>query len=64
MPMRKKLLKEGGFKNLGNISELQAQLDIPIEFSDFEEGLKNIQKSVSKEDLERYDKFMAEFGSS
>jgi SpoVK/Ycf46/Vps4 family AAA+-type ATPase len=30
---------------------------------DFEEALKNISKSVSKENLEDYAKWMAEFGA-
>jgi len=67
MPMRKKLLKEGGFKNftnMGNIQDLQAQLDIPISQNDFQEALKNIQKSVGKEDLKAFEQFMSEFGST
>ena len=29
----------------------------------FEEALKNVNKSVSNDDLENFDKWMAEFGS-
>jgi hypothetical protein len=31
--------------------------------ADFEEAIKNIQKSVSKESLKQYDLWMKEFGA-
>jgi katanin p60 ATPase-containing subunit A1 len=62
MPMRKKLLE--GSMNLEAFAKMdQDDIDVPIKMSDFLEALKNIQKSVSKENLEEYRKWMAEFGS-
>ena len=61
MPMRKKLLE--GKINLNDIANIkQEEFDVPINHTDFIEALKNIQKSVSKENLDDYAKWMAEFG--
>lgn len=61
MPMRKKLL-EGklSITELANIKH--EELDLPITQSDFIDALKNTSKSVSKESLDDYAKWMAEFG--
>ncbi|GBM37436.1 Katanin p60 ATPase-containing subunit A-like 1 [Araneus ventricosus] len=40
------------------------ELELPVSPEDFREAIKKINKSVSKEDLEKYDKWMAEFGST
>lgn len=40
------------------------ELDLPVSNEDFQEAIKKINKSVSKEDLEKYDKWMMEFGST
>ena len=61
MPMRKQLLK-GGF-NMNDISKLQEQVDVPLSKQDFEEAIKNIQKSVSADSLKEYKDWMAEFGA-
>ena len=39
------------------------ELILPSTADDFKEALKKVNKSVSKEDLEKYEKWMAEFGS-
>ena len=60
MPMRKALL-EG--KNIMEIAKMNDELsDIPIKHTDFLDALKNISKSVSKENLDDYKKRMDEFG--
>uniref|UniRef100_T1JGH2 Katanin p60 ATPase-containing subunit A1 n=1 Tax=Strigamia maritima TaxID=126957 RepID=T1JGH2_STRMM len=40
------------------------ELELPVSRRDFEEAIKNCNKSVSKEDLQRYEKWMKEFGST
>lgn len=61
MPMRRKLLE--GEVNFDEISKMNHDdLDVPITMADFNEALKNIQKSVSQNSLEDYQKWMAEFG--
>ncbi|OXA50303.1 katanin p60 ATPase-containing subunit A-like 1 [Folsomia candida] len=40
------------------------ELDLPVTQQDFDEALKKTNKSVSQDDLEKYEKWMAEFGSS
>ncbi|OTF69115.1 katanin p60 ATPase-containing subunit A1-like protein [Euroglyphus maynei] len=40
------------------------ELDLPVTFTDFEEAMRKINKSVSPEDLKKYEKWMAEFGST
>ncbi|KAK6636852.1 hypothetical protein RUM43_010516 [Polyplax serrata] len=40
------------------------ELDLPVTMQDFTEALEKCNKSVSKEDLDKYDKWMSEFGSS
>ncbi|XP_054708002.1 katanin p60 ATPase-containing subunit A-like 1 [Uloborus diversus] len=39
------------------------ELELPVSPEDFREAVKKINKSVSREDLEKYEKWMAEFGS-
>ena len=39
------------------------ELDMPVTFEDFEESIKKINRSVSQEDLKKYEKWMADFGS-
>lgn len=61
MPMRKRI-SQGGF-NLNDISNLEKDLDIPLSMNDFEDAIKNIQKSVSQESLKQYDVWVKEFGA-
>ena len=39
------------------------ELILPSTSDDFREAIKKVNKSVSKEDLEKYEKWMKEFGS-
>lgn len=40
------------------------ELDLPVTVQDFEEAISKCNKSVSQEDLDKYEKWMSEFGSS
>ncbi|KAH7986626.1 hypothetical protein HPB52_024834 [Rhipicephalus sanguineus] len=40
------------------------ELELPVSRDDFEEAIRKINKSVSREDLEKYEKWMSEFGST
>jgi len=40
------------------------ELIAPTSMDDFEQAMKNVSKTVSAADLEKYEKWMAEFGSS
>lgn len=40
------------------------ELDLPVSVPDFEQAVEKCNKSVSQEDLEKYEKWMNEFGSS
>lgn len=40
------------------------EIDLPVTLTDFHDAISKCNKSVSKQDLERYEKWMAEFGSS
>lgn len=39
------------------------EIDVPLTMKDFEEAIRNIQKSVSQESLKEYDMWMKEFGA-
>lgn len=61
MPMRKKILE--GKLSITEIANIKTdEIDIPITMKDFLDALKNISKSVSKDSLDEYAKWMAEFG--
>ena len=61
MSMRRKIagLKPSEIRNLD-----RDELDLPVTKQDFLEAISKCNKSVSKEDLEKYEKWMEEFGSS
>merc|ERR1711997_981383 len=61
MSMRRKIagLKPSEIKNLA-----KAELDMPVTKQDFLEALQKCNKSVSKEDLDKYEKWMEDFGST
>lgn len=40
------------------------EVDLPVSTQDFSEAISKCNKSVSKQDLEKYEKWMREFGSS
>jgi len=62
MPLRKKLLMGGGI-SADRIKEIKQEAESPLAMEDFLSSLKNIQKSVGKETLDDYAKWMSEFGS-
>lgn len=41
----------------------QEQLDLPTSMGDFQTALQKVSKSVSSEDLVKYEKWMKDFGS-
>ena len=61
MSMRRKIagLKPSEIKNLN-----KNELDLPVTKQDMLDAIAKCNKSVSKEDLEKYEKWMEEFGSS
>ncbi|OAD58861.1 Katanin p60 ATPase-containing subunit A-like 1 [Eufriesea mexicana] len=61
MSMRKKIagLKPDQIRQLP-----KEELDLPVSATDFDEAVERCNKSVSQEDLEKYEKWMSEFGSS
>lgn len=61
MSMRRKI---AGLKP-EQIRQLQAEeVDLPVSKQDFLEAISKCNKSVSRQDLEKYEKWMKEFGSS
>jgi len=61
MAMRRRVagLKPEEIRNLP-----KEELDLPVTQQDFDEALKKCNKSVSQDDLKKYEEWMAEFGSS
>ncbi|XP_043469762.1 katanin p60 ATPase-containing subunit A-like 1 isoform X1 [Leptopilina heterotoma] len=61
MSMRKKIagLRPDQIRQLP-----KEELDLPVSAEDFDEAVERCNKSVSQEDLEKYEKWMSEFGSS
>ena len=46
-----------------DIAKEQDKIDVPLTMKDFEDSLKNIQKSVSQASLKEYEDWMALFGA-
>ena len=65
MQMRRRLLNNKGndILSLVNNPEFNQELNAPITMEDFEESLKNISKSVSSVDLEKYVNWTKVFGN-
>lgn len=61
MSMRRKIagLKPDQIRQLP-----REELDLPVTMQDFIEAISKCNKSVSKEDLDKYEKWMSEFGST
>lgn len=61
MSMRRKIagLKPEQIKQLN-----KEEVDLPVSSLDFYEAIEKCNKSVSRKDLEKYEKWMTEFGSS
>ena len=49
MPMRRKLLSSSF--DINKIHAMQEEIDVPLTMADFKEAIRNIQKSVSHEQL-------------
>jgi len=68
MQMRRKLMKTCGKLNFtvikSNPSMLMNELDAPVSQEDFELAIKNISKSVSQNDIEKYEKFTREYSNN
>ena len=67
MQMRRKLMKTGGRLDFIALkkdpSKLENELDAPVSQSDFETAIKNIYKSVSPNDLKKYEVFTEEYSN-
>ena len=61
MPLRKKIA--AGEVDIMRIKEMQDEINIALTQSDFLEAIKNVQKSVSQDQLNEYQNWMAEFGA-
>ncbi len=63
MQMRRRLMSSAGgdIMELINNPNLQNELEAPITKDDLISATKNISKSVSKSDLEKYEKWTEEF---
>ena len=63
MPLRKQLAE--GKLSITEIANIKPEeIEAPISMDDFVQSIKNIQKSVSKDLLQEYANWMAEFGCS
>lgn len=60
MPMRRALASG---HSIQDISGMQNEIDIPLCLQDFLDAIKNISKSVSKDQLNDYSEWMKQFGS-
>ena len=68
MQMRRKLMKTGGKLNVTAIKlnpskTLIDELDAPVTQNDFELAIKNISKSVSQNDIKKYEQFTEEYSN-
>jgi len=64
MQMRRRLMNTNSdIESLVKNKEFKSELVAPITQQDFVDAIKNISKSVGKEDLLDYDKWTAEFSS-
>lgn len=61
MSMRRKIagLKPDQIRQLA-----KEEVDLPVSFQDFYEAIAKCNKSVSSDDLAKYEKWMSDFGSS
>ena len=67
MQMRRQLMKTGAKLNFTALkkdpSQLENELDAPVSQNDFEIAIKNISKSVSPNDLKKYEVFTEEYSN-
>jgi katanin p60 ATPase-containing subunit A1 len=59
----RRLIQEKGLAELKQLAHLKEKLEPPTTHEDFITALQRCSKSVSKDDLIKYDKWMEEFGS-
>ena len=59
----RQLIQEKGLSELKGLPDLKEKLEMPTTDKDFATALQRCSKSVSSEDLARYEKWMEEFGS-
>lgn len=64
LPMRKKLLQ---LRSMGlnpqSILKIKSEVEVPVTMEDLREALCNVSKSVSNDDMDKYESWMKEFGS-
>lgn len=59
----RQLIQEKGLSELQQLPHLKEKLDLPTTNTDFNTALERCSKSVSSDDLIKYEKWMVEFGS-
>ena len=65
LPMRKKLLQiRSQGLNPESILKIKSEVEVPVTMNDLKDALCNVSKSVSSDDMERYETWMKEFGST
>ena len=63
MPMRRKIAEVGGIQKLQDLKQSEL-VEEEITEKDLQDAAHKVKPSVGKEDLKRYESWMAEFGSS
>ena len=64
LPMRKKLLQlRSQGLNPQSILKIKSEVEVPVTMEDLREALCNVSKSVSNDDMDKYETWMKEFGS-
>jgi len=65
MPLRREMARGVNIDRVENVEAMQARLkDVPISMQDFVEALEDVKPANGREKLERYRKWMEEFGSA
>ena len=65
LPMRKKLMQiRSQGLNAQNIMKIKSEVEVPVTMDDLKEALCNVSKSVSGDDMAKYEQWMKEFGST
>ena len=62
-PEMRRLIHEKGLAELRQMNDLKEKLELPTTMADFETALQRCSKSVSSDDLAKYEKWMEEYGS-
>ena len=62
MAMRR-LIEGKSPEEIKDLAKDKEKLELPTTNADFQDAIKKCSKSVSASDLEKYEKWMAEFGS-